>query len=726
MVASTTSSGGDILWLAARLASAAGGKGRLTRRDRVRLGEAARTASAPAAAVLGLYRVLGLQAARWRREADEADLPLAVALPDGGFLYAYARNPDGGWRAEGPTGRIVCPSWPEGAAFLAVRAADAVPEADTARALFTRMFGAERAWIVQAAAASLVASILVLGTSIYTMQVYDRVISTGGVPTLVVLTIGVAIAIAVELLLKIARSGIVDHAVHRIDLDLANGIFARLLGIRFDQFPASVGNLAAQVSAFQTVRGFKVAATLYLVTEAPFALFFLWVILLLGGPMVAAVPAVAVVLATGIGFAFKRAIQRHSTRETMVGNRRQGLLVEAIRNIETLKAGGAAWRLSGRWNELSRQTADESMEIKHLNDLAGFFAAAIQQVSYVGLVAAGAYLATTSSSLTIGAIIACSIVSGRVLTPVNMIPGLLVQWAHAKVALDNLEKIFALERDNHGTEAPLVPEAADGAFALDRIEFGYPGQGIALTVPSFRISAGEKVGVLGTVGAGKSTLLRVLAGLAKPERGQALFDGLDLQQVAAERRAELIGYLPQQTWLFSGTLRDNLILGLPHVGDEEILEAAKATGLADMIAGRPQGLDLPIPEGGEGLSGGQKQLVAVTRLLLARPRAWLLDEPTAAMDDMTEQRCQSAFKNAIGPEHTLVLVTHKLSMLGLVDRVVILTPRGIAMDGPKAAVLEQLLRGASAGGGSSPNAPGSGASSQPLRTHVVQVSGGRS
>lgn len=716
----------QIRWLAKRLVTATGVAARLDRRRRLLVEKAFQGQDDLAAACRGgraLFDQLGIRAGRWLIDLHEEELPAVAAIPDTGYAFVYARGVDGQWLIETPTGRARMADFPMQTHFLRVKGpGQGTAARPTARAMFAEIFGADRKWLTLAAVASTLASVLVLATSLYSMQVYDRVIGQGGVSTLIVLTAGVILATLIELALKIARSNIVDRAIERIDVQAAISVFQRVLGVRLDQFPSSLGTLAAQVRGFETVRGFVVARAIYLTTDAPFALFFLFVIWLIGGSAVALVPAISAVIATAGGLAFRAAIQRHSTQETFVSNLRQGLLVETIQTTEMIKAAGAGWVMQAKWNDLSRQSAVESHKLKHLNDLAGYFAGLVQQVSYVGLVATGAYLAVVDHALTTGSIIACSIVSGRVLSPVAAIPGLLVQWAHAKVALDNLEKFFALESDNHGQEAPLVPSALHGDYELRNVEFSWPGQPLPVSVKALDIRQGERIGVIGAVGAGKSTLLKLLAGVIKPERGYVLVDGLDLQQIAADRRAETIGYLPQVTRMLGGTLRDNLLLGLPHVDEAEILAALQATGLGSHLAGRPQGLDLRIAEGGEGLSRGQKQLVGLTRLLLARPEVWLLDEPTASMDDGTEERCLAALRQHVGSNQTLVVVTHKPRLLELVDRLIVLTPQGIAVDGPKAAVLAHLQQQAQAHAQAvartQPTAPGGQTISEPTITSV--------
>lgn len=687
----------SLLWLGRRLPSAVGATGKLGRRAEAELRDALGADPTPRAISIGLGALLprlGLTAGSPQIRPDAQRLPMVAMHPAFGYGLVYAAGEDGEWLAEFVSGRRRLGEWPADTIFLTVeRKPDLGSGPDSARALFKGLIARDRLWIPMSALASALASLLVVGTSLYSMQVYDRVIGQGGEATLVVLTVGVAIAITIELALKIARSSIMDKATTRIDVEAAIKVFDRLARVRLDQFPPNVGTLAAQVRGFETVRAFTTARAVYLWTDAPFSLLFLIGIVAIGGPAMALVPFVFLAIAVAGGLAIRRGILRHSTDSTMVGNKRQGLLVEAVHGVEVVKAFGARWALQGRWNDLSRRGAIEAHEIKRLNDMASHLTGLVQQLSYVGIVATGAWLAVSDQSITTGAIIACSILSGRALAPISTLPGLLVQWAHAEVALDNLEKLFALEVDNSGQNSPIVPDEIRGRIDLKDLSFAWPGVTASLEVKSLRIAAGEKVGILGVVGAGKSTLLKLIAGSIKAKDGLVLLDGMDIQQICADRRAEAIGYLPQVSRLVSGTLRDNLTIGLPYVSDDAILRAAELTGLADHIRARPQGLDVPIFEAGEGVSRGQKQLIGLTRVILAKPELWLLDEPTASMDDATEERCLRALQQSLSPDHTLVLVTHKIRLLELVDRLIILTPRGVALDGPRDAILARIQQG---------------------------------
>ena len=564
---------------------------------------------------------------------------------------------------------------------------------ESAFSVFRQAVIARRGLFFQAAAASLLANLLALATALYSMQVYDRVIPTQGISTLTVLTTGVLIAIVLELVVKLARAHTQEAAVMGLDRELSHAIFARLLGIRMDQFPASVGTLSSQLRSYETIRRFATSATLYLLVDAPFALLFLAVIALLAGLTMAAIPVVFLVLAIAVGLFFRQRIARHAETSTHTTNRKLGLLVETVENAESIKAAGAGPQQQAHWDELSRQSVNDDVQIQRHSEQAAYIAGFMQQSSYVLLVAVGAWIASTSTDLTSGGLIACAILSGRVLSPVAALPGLVVQWAHARAALDALEKVFALQRDNHAVERPLKPETLRGEWRIENLKFTYAGRPRPLTMPPTTIRAGEKVALLGPVGSGKTTLLKLLSGLFAPSEGQVLLDGLDLQQIDRAHLSTQLGYLPQDVKLYAGTLRQNLTAGLGEVAESALLDASRASGLDQLIASHPQGLDMPIYEGGRGVSGGQKQLIALTRLLLSQPSIWLLDEPTAAMDEMTEQRSVAALRGAIAPTQTLILVTHKPVLLGLVDRLIVMLPNGGVLDGPKEAVLAQLRQG---------------------------------
>jgi ATP-binding cassette, subfamily C, bacterial LapB len=292
--------------------------------------------------------------------------------------------------------------------------------------------------------------------------------------------------------------------------------------------------------------------------------------------------------------------------------------------------------------------------------------------------------------MSMGALIACTILSGRILGPIGTFPNMLIQWGHCKAALQGLDRIWALEDDHHGIDQPMVLEQVQGHYQFEGVEASY-GNNNALKVPQLHIRPGEKIAVLGPIGAGKTTLLRLLSGMYKPQKGSIKLDGVDLSYISKPVLAEQIGFLQQEGRLFAGSLRENLVLGLIDPGDQVLLETAKLTGLyASVVAAHPQGLQQTITEGGLGLSGGQKQLTNLTRVFLRKPRIWLLDEPTASLDRTLEVSVIQALSRTLQPHDTLVLVTHKTEMLSLVDRVIVVANHQIVLDGPRNEVVRQL------------------------------------
>ena len=523
------------------------------------------------------------------------------------------------------------------------------------------------------------------------MQVYDRVIPTRSEYTLVILSLGVLLSILIELAMKYARSHIMDYVIVGLDNRLSREIFSRLLQLRVDQIPASVGSLAGQMRGYEQVRGFYTASTLFTLIDLPLALVFLVVIMLIASPWVAVVPLVFGAIALMIGFSIRKRIMSQAKVGAALNNMKTGLLVEAVEGIETIKAGSGGWKFLSRWIGVNGNTIESDLKMRSATESVGYLSATVQQLSYAGLVVAGS-LVVMQGNMTMGALIASSILSGRILAPIMAIPGLLVQHAHAQAALEGLEKLYTLKTDHHGTDRPLVPSQIQGHFALNDIKFAYGDNPPALVVPKLEIQPHERIAVLGPIGAGKSTLLRLLSGLYHPQEGRVLLDNLDLAHISRQVVSQYVGYLQQDHRLFQGTLRENLLIGFPDPGDDALLAVMRRTGMDRFVASHPKGLGRAIMEGGKGLSGGQKQLVAFTRLVLCSPSVMLLDEPTATMDDEQERRCLQVLSQEAQAGKSMVIVTHKPSVLPLVTRIIVVAGNSIVLDGPRDAVLQQLQK----------------------------------
>ncbi len=535
---------------------------------------------------------------------------------------------------------------------------------------------------------SLTINIVALASAFYTMQVYDRVVPTAATQTLMVLTIGVAVAILYEWLVKHFRARLFDRLIDAVDQRLARSVYTRFLAVRLDQLPPSVGSLAAQMKGYETVRSFLTSVTSHVLVDAPFALIYVALMYMIAGYL-AFIPLTFFFVAIIIGSYFRKRIDDLSSNINHAVNFKTGLLVESVEGAETIKSGQGGWRMLSRWMNTTDAARSYELEMKHISERSQHMIAAFQQTSYVALVSSGALL-VSAGDLTMGSLIACSILSGRILAPVANIPNTLQQWSHTKSAIKSLDAVWNLEDDHAGNDHPLVPDDIKGAYRFDGTVSQF-GEKVALSIANLHIAAGDKVGILGPIGSGKTTMLRLLSGMFKPQQGRVLLDDMDLSHISKPVLSDHMGYLQQEGRLFAGTLRDNLTLGLLDPGDEKILDAAKITGLFEsVVSSHPEGLQQAIHEGGQGLSGGQRQLVNLTRVFLRTPKIWLLDEPTAAMDSGTEAKVKQAFQQTLREEDTLVLVTHKPDMLQLVDRIVVIAGQQIVMDGPKAEVLARL------------------------------------
>jgi ATP-binding cassette subfamily C protein LapB len=638
-------------------------------------------------------RHLQVRAARWLAEPDAAQVP-ALLWHAGQWGVLRGRNGQGEWVSEwwdAPNQRWHEQAAPDLAGHAIARFSLRQPYVASASPVYQLVrheVFSQRRLLREAVIGGLMLNVIALAASFYSMQVYDRVIPSAATQTLLVLTLGVVAAVLFELVAKRVRSSLYERLIDQVDQRLARAVYQRFLAVRLDQMPQSVGSLAAQMRGYETVRGFFTSVTTNLLVDAPFALLFLAVIAAMSGTL-ALVPLGFLVLSLATGLYSRRAVVALAQRAIAASNYKAGLLVETVEGAETLKAGQGGWRMLSRWMRTTDEARDSELHSRHISEHAQHLIAAFQQLSYVLLVAVGALL-VSRSELTMGALIACSILAGRVLAPVAMIPSQMVLWAHTKAALQGLDQMWALQDDHHGQDAPVVVAQLRGEYRFDAVAASYGGNK-ALSVPRLQIAAGEKVGVLGPVGAGKTTLLRLMSGMYKPQQGRILLDDIDLAHIAKPALADHLGYVQQDGRLFAGTLRDNLILGQIDPGDDAILDAARRTGLLQTaISVHPKGLQQEIFEGGSGLSGGQRQLVNLTRAFLRAPSVWLLDEPTASMDRSLELQVTRALQAALKPQDTLVLVTHKAEMLALVDRVIVIAGQQIVMDGPKAQVLLQL------------------------------------
>lgn len=545
--------------------------------------------------------------------------------------------------------------------------------------------------LVLAILATITINLIALGTSIFSMQVYDRVIPRGSFSTLWALGTGVAVALLFDFILRVVRARLLEEEAAEIDSEVSEFFFARANDVRLDARPPSIGTMAAQLRGMEQIRSTMSSATIFALADLPFALFFIFVVFQLGG-IIALVMVVSFPLSLALAILLGRLIREDTKKVQISGNRKNGMLVEALDAAETIKANRGGWLLLARWNALIEDLHKHELPVKDLQSISGSVFGTIQQFAYVGMIAWGA-VEIYNHNMTMGALIACSILAGRINGPlIGQLPGMVINWAYTRISLEMLDAILKLPIDRSLGQDVLRPGTLRGAITLRGVTFTHPGARVGVEIPQLDIRSGERVGVIGGIGSGKSTLLRLMSGLYAPAEGRVLIDGLDAGTIAEDILRRHVGYLPQDFRLINGTLRDNLLLGIDDPGDEKLVEAATITGLDAFVAAHPMGIDLPISEGGRGLSGGQRTIAGLTRLLLQEPGLLLLDEPTANLDVQSEARVLKALQDKLRSQDTLVLVTHKLQLLNMVQRVILVANGRIVLDGPTNEVIARLTQ----------------------------------
>lgn len=564
----------------------------------------------------------------------------------------------------------------------------AEPTTRSARQWFIHAILKRHRVFMEAVVATFVISMLGLGASFYSLQVYDRVIPTQAHATLMALTVGVGIAVLFEFILKQVRSLMVDRGCKAIEESLSEVFFQRMLDIRMEARPRTVGSFAAQVRQFELVRNFMSSSTVFLLADLPFCFLFIAVIGIIGG-WLAAIPLLLLPVVLTTSFWLNWRIGQLTRRQLQDTRHKNGLLVDVIDGIESIKAAGAETKMLDRWRQLVASSSSLELDTRYLSTMASHLAQLLQQLSYVAIIGLGAWM-VSAGQISMGALIACSILSNRALSPITQIASWVTQWQHAKEALRGLDEMMRLPIDQPVIGSAIMPSSCSGALRVEQVTFAFSDKLTALQPVTMTIHRGERVAIVGPIGSGKSTLIRLLSGLYRPLSGKVFLDGVDMALLARTFLREQIGYLPQDVRLLHGTLRDNLTLGIPPPNDSALLDAAEKTGLDRVIRTHPQGMELPIQEGGRGLSGGQRQLLGLTRLLLRQPALLLLDEPTAAMDAELEASVMQNMLSSLPASTTVVLVTHKASLLRLVDRVIVMDQGRVLMDGARSEILAKL------------------------------------
>lgn len=562
------------------------------------------------------------------------------------------------------------------------------------------------------AVAALVVNILALASPLFIMNVYDRVIPNSAIPSLIALAIGLGIAILFDFILRVVRSRIIDMTGKQVDVVLAANIFEHVMSLKLDQRPQSVGILANQMRDFDSVREFFTSGTVVSLTDLCFAVIFLSVLYLIVGPL-AIVPAVMLPLMIVVGLILQRPLDRAMKRLQAESAARHGVLVEALSGMETVRATGAEARMQTAWERSIAATARSGEDVHFWASLALTAASTAQQLTTMAIVIWGVFL-VMNGEITVGALVAATMLAGRVMAPIAGIAAVITRATQTYTALKAIDRLMALERERPQGRNYVARRVTEGRVAFDNVTFKYPNAPEnALDRVSFKIEPGERVGIIGRVGSGKTTVGRLIVGFYEPQEGRILIDGIDARQYdPADLRAG-IGFVMQDTDLFFGKLRDNITIGKPSATDEEVIAAARLAGVESFIAGHPQGYDMPIAEQGRSLSGGQKQAIGLARVLIRKPKILFLDEPTAHFDARSENEFLERLKALASRDMTIIVSTHRPSLLGLVDRLLLFERGRLVADGPRDAVLARL-RGAAARPG-----PGAAAAKPEAKTDAA-------
>ncbi|MFV8818046.1 type I secretion system permease/ATPase [Haliea sp. E17] len=534
-------------------------------------------------------------------------------------------------------------------------------------------------------------NIFALALPLFTMNVYDRVVPNYAVETLWMLAAGVIVIIVADISLRSMRGYFLDLASRRVDIRLSARIMERVLGIRLEHRPVSVGSYAVTLRSFETVRDFITSASITTIIDIPFALIFILVIGWIAWPVLIPI-FLCLLLVIGFALSIQGKLKELAETTYRAGALRNSTLIESLVGLDTIKAMGAESRTQRRWEETTAFLARVGIQLRMLSTSTVNVTQSGQQLATLFVVITGVYL-ITNGDLSMGGLIACSMLTSRVMAPFGQLAGLITQYHNAEIALKTLDDVMAKPLERPDGAQFLSREMFKGEIEFRNVSFGYPNGGLeSLSDVSFKISPGEKVAIMGRVGSGKSTLLKLAMGLYQPTGGAIMIDGIDLRQLDPSELRSRVGYVPQDVTLFFGSLRENLTLANPHVSDSALVRAVEIANLSEYVNRHPQGFDMQIGERGESLSGGQRKSVALARAIVHEPPILLMDEPTGSMDHSTEVAVKQHLKGFV-EGRTWLVVTHRNALLELVDRIIVVDNGKLVADGPRDSVIQALQQG---------------------------------
>ncbi|MEH6585116.1 MAG: type I secretion system permease/ATPase [Halioglobus sp.] len=534
-------------------------------------------------------------------------------------------------------------------------------------------------------------NVFALALPLFTMNVYDRVVPNQAVETLWMLAAGVIIVLLADISLRSMRGYFLDLASRRVDIKLSALIMERVLGIRLEHRPLSVGSYAVNLRSFETVRDFITSASVTTIIDIPFALIFIAVIAWIAWPVL--IP-LGIGLAVVLGFALSVQGKLKELAETTyrAGAMRNSTLIESLVGLDTIKAMGAESRMQRRWEDTTAFLAHVGVQLRLLSSSTINVTQWSQQMVTMFVIVTGVYL-ITAGELSMGGLIACSMLSGRIMAPFGQLAGLITQYHNAEIALKSLDEVMDKPVERPEGAQFISREMFNGEIEFKNVSFSYPGAEMeSLSDVSFKIKPGEHVAILGRVGSGKSTLEKLAMGLYQPTAGAIMIDGIDLRQLDPTELRSRVGYVPQDVTLFYGSLRDNLTLSNSQASDAALVQAVEIANMTDFVNRHPQGFDMMIGERGDSLSGGQRKSVALARGVINEPPILLMDEPTGSMDHSTENAVKKKLLNFV-KGRTWLVVTHRNSLLEMVDRILVIDNGKLVADGPRDNVVQALQQG---------------------------------
>lgn len=561
-------------------------------------------------------------------------------------------------------------------------------EIDTARDWFWAALKKNKFLYKEVVIAAIMINIFAIAGSIFIMNVYDRVVPNNAFDTLWVLSIGILIVYVFDFLLKNLRAHFLDVAGRKADVQISGSLFEQILGMTMTARPASAGVLASNMREFETLRDFFTSATMVTVIDLPFVLLFIAFIALIGGP-VAFVPLFAIPLVLGMGFFLQKPLERVIKQSLNESALKNALLFETIIGLETIKVQAAEGHSQRNWEELTEKASRTAVKSRRISSFAQNWAVFIQQLVSVFIVIVGVYL-IADGQLSMGALIACVIISGRAMAPLAQVAGLMTRYNQSKQALKSLDELMKKPVERPAGKHFVPMPDAKGLVEFRDVTFHYPNQTTpAVNSLSFTIAPGDRVGIIGAVGSGKTTLERLLINLYEPTSGSVQIDGTDVRQIDPGDLRRNVGAVQQSPQLFFGSVRQNITMGHETAPERAVLKAAELSGVMEFLRDSSAGLDTQVGERGEALSGGQRQAVAIARALLYDPPILILDEPTASMDPASENRLKKRLA-ILCQNKTTILITHKGAMLELVDKLILVDRGRLIAYGPKDEVIRKL------------------------------------